>query len=50
VERLSTPQTYATFELAHKYMVDHNKLLDEAAKQPGSTVGPARYVVFAQLF
>jgi hypothetical protein len=23
---------------------------DEAAKQPGSTVGPARYVVFAQLF
>jgi hypothetical protein len=31
-------------------MVDHNKLLDEAAKQPGSTVGPARYVVFAQLF
>jgi len=43
-------KTYATFELAHKYMVDHNKLLDEAAKQPGSTVGSARYVVFAQLF
>lgn len=31
-------------------MVEHNKLLDEAAKQPGSTVGPARYVIFAQLF
>ena len=46
----SAVKTYATFELAPKYMVDHNKLLDEAAKQPGSTVGPARYVVFAQLF
>lgn len=46
----SAVKTYATFELAHKYMADHNKLLDAAAKQPGSTVGPARYVVFAQLF
>ncbi|HEY0477559.1 MAG TPA: hypothetical protein VGD37_08540 [Kofleriaceae bacterium] len=46
----SAVKTYATFELAHKYMLDHNKLLDHAAKQPGSTVGPARYVVFAQLF
>jgi hypothetical protein len=43
-------KTYATFELAHKYMVDHNKLLDDAAKQPGSTIAPARYVMFAQLF
>ena len=41
---------YATFDLAHKYMVDHNKLLDDAAKHPGSTIGPARYVVFASLF
>jgi Domain of unknown function (DUF4157)/Microbial transglutaminase len=48
---LSTAEkTYATFELAHKYMADHNKLLDDAAKQPGATVGPARYVMFAQLF
>jgi Domain of unknown function (DUF4157)/Microbial transglutaminase len=46
----SAEKKYATFELAHKYMVDHNKLLDDAAKKPGSTVGPARYVLFASLF
>jgi len=46
----SAVKTYATFELAHKYMVDHNKLLDDSAKQPGSTVGAARYVIFAKLF
>ena len=43
-------RTYATFELAHEYMNTHNKLLDRAAKHPGSTVGPARYVLFASLF
>ena len=41
---------FATFELAHKYMVDHNKLLDDASKKRGSTIGPARYVLFANLF
>jgi hypothetical protein len=46
----SAEKTYATFELAHQYMVAHNKLLDDAAKHPGSTIGPARYVLFSQLF
>ncbi len=46
----SAEKIYATFDQAHKYMVDHNKLLDDAAKAPGSTIGPARYVLFAQRF
>ena len=46
----SAEKKYATFDQAHKYMIDHNKLLDDAAKQPGAKISPARYVVFASLF
>jgi len=42
-------KTYATFELAHQYVVAHNKLLDQAAKR-GAHIAPARYVMFAKLF
>jgi hypothetical protein len=42
-------KTYATFELAHQYVVAHNKLLDKAAKH-GVHIAPARYVMFAKLF
>jgi len=41
---------FATFELAHKYMVDHNKLLDDAAKKHSAAIAPARYALFANLF
>lgn len=41
---------FATFDLAHKYMVDHNKLLDDAAKKHSAAIGPARYALFANLF
>jgi len=45
----SAEKQYATFDQAHKYMVDHNKLLN-AAKKHGAAIGPARYVMFASLF
>jgi len=45
----SAEKKYATFDQAHKYMVDHNKLLS-GAKKHGATIGPARYVLFASLF
>lgn len=46
----SAVRTLAKFEMAHEYMRHHNELLDDAAKQPGSLVGRARYILFASLF
>lgn len=41
---------YGTFEQAHQKMIEKNRVLDEMARRPGSTVGRARYVLFAKLF
>jgi len=46
----SAEKKFATFEMAHEFMRHHNQLLDNAAKEPGLSVGRARYIMFASLF